>query len=144
MPICLEGKVIPPASHARYLGLHLDCKLNWQRHARRKRDLLNRQLKNYYWLLALTPNLVLQIRDLSTPRSSSLHRPMAVNFGEQLRSPIVSSSKDSKTNTWERFQGLHFILRMLNFGLILISSLSTRSSRKRWTDIANDSTVILM
>ncbi len=49
--ICLDGKVIPPANHARYLGLNSDCKLNWQEHVRRKWDLLNRQLKKYYWLI---------------------------------------------------------------------------------------------
>lgn len=51
IPVYIDGKVIPPANHARYLGLHLDCKLNWQEHVRRKRALLNRQFKKFYWLI---------------------------------------------------------------------------------------------
>ncbi len=62
----------PPASHARYLGLHLDCKLNWQEHVRRKRDLLNRQLKKYYWLIGPYSELSLANKKLIY---SSIFRP---------------------------------------------------------------------
>ncbi len=50
-PSVLDGKLVPQANAARYLGLHLDSKLNWAEHIWQKRDLLNLKLRNYSWLI---------------------------------------------------------------------------------------------
>lgn len=40
-PTYIYGKPIPLANSARYLGLHLDSKLNWEDHVKKKREYLN-------------------------------------------------------------------------------------------------------
>ncbi len=50
-PTILEGKPIPLASSARYLGLHLDNKLNWHEHIANKRRMLDLLKKKFYWLI---------------------------------------------------------------------------------------------
>ncbi len=51
LPSSLDGKVVPQAKIARYLGLHLDCKLNWAEHIRQKRNYLNLKFRKFYWLI---------------------------------------------------------------------------------------------
>ena len=46
-PTMLAGKAIPYAENARYLGLHIDSKLNWRHHVNLKRKQLNILLKKF-------------------------------------------------------------------------------------------------
>jgi len=49
--VILNGVSIPQAENARYLGLHLDRRLNWRRHISTKRKQLGTQLSKMYWML---------------------------------------------------------------------------------------------
>jgi len=47
----LNGLMILQAEDARYLGLHLDCRLNCRKHIFTKRKQLGTQLRKMYWIL---------------------------------------------------------------------------------------------
>lgn len=64
IPSLLEGEPVPVADSARYLGLHLDSKLNWAEHVRQKRDYLNIQIRKYYWMIGKNSTLSLQSKRL--------------------------------------------------------------------------------
>ena len=55
VPTVIQGKPVP-----KYLGLHLDAKLNWQEHIRNKLAILNLTLLNFRWLIGLRSNLSLK------------------------------------------------------------------------------------
>ncbi len=94
-PTIIEGSPIPTASHARYLGLHLDCKLNWQEHVRAKRDLLNIQLDHFHWLIDRRSQLSLVTKLIYT----SIFKPMWT-YGCEL----WGTTRDSNRLIIERFQ----------------------------------------
>jgi len=50
-PVTLNGLRIPQAEDAKYLGLYLDCRLNWEKRILTKRKQLGFQLRKMYWLL---------------------------------------------------------------------------------------------
>jgi len=50
-PIYLNEVEIPPAKTVKYLGLHLDTKLNWRKHITKKRKKMDLGYKELYWLL---------------------------------------------------------------------------------------------
>jgi len=64
IPTLLDGKPIPVADTARYLGLHLDCKLNRHEHIVRKCKLLDMHFTNFYWLIGRHSTLSLQNKRL--------------------------------------------------------------------------------
>lgn len=47
----LHGVQIPQADSARYLGLHLDARLNWKHHVRRKAEQIRLKQREMYWLI---------------------------------------------------------------------------------------------
>jgi len=51
LSLILNDLRIPQAKDAKYLGLHLDRKLNWKKHIFIKRKQLGLQLEKMYWLL---------------------------------------------------------------------------------------------
>lgn len=59
-PVKLNCKVIPQDNNAKYLGMHLDRKLTWQKHIWTKRKQLDGKLRSLNWLLGrqsqLNPN----------------------------------------------------------------------------------------
>ncbi|GBP43992.1 Probable RNA-directed DNA polymerase from transposon X-element [Eumeta japonica] len=61
--ICPRLKInnieIPQADHARYLGLHLDKRLTWQKHIFTKRKQLGLQTRKLYWLMGRQSQLSL-------------------------------------------------------------------------------------
>lgn len=95
-PTIIEGTPIPIASHARYLGLHLDCKLNWQEHVRAKRDLLNMQFDRFHWLIGRRSNLSLASKKLIY---STIFKPVWT-YGCEL----WGTTRDSNRLIIERFQ----------------------------------------
>jgi len=59
-PIILNSLKIPQAEDAKYLGLHLDCRLNWKKHINTKRKQLGIQLSKMYWLLGSKSQLSIE------------------------------------------------------------------------------------
>jgi hypothetical protein len=59
-PVTLENQIIPLADSARYLGVHLDSKRNWQIHLRKKRDQVKAQIRKLYWLIGYHSTLSLE------------------------------------------------------------------------------------
>lgn len=59
-PVKLNDKQILQAESARYLGLHLDRRLNWKTYIWQKRKQLWPQLKKMYWLIGPNSKLSLE------------------------------------------------------------------------------------
>lgn len=73
IPTIINGTPVPVSNQARYLGLHLDSKLNWQEHVKRKRELLNLQYRKFYWLVGHQSSLSLANKRLIY---TSIFQPM--------------------------------------------------------------------
>lgn len=56
-PIYLDGEIIPYSNVTRYLGLHLDSKLNWGVHIRKKVNEIKIKIKKMNWLLGRNSRL---------------------------------------------------------------------------------------
>jgi hypothetical protein len=56
-PLYLNNFEIPSATTVKYLGLHLDTKLNWKDHIIKKRTQMDMRHKELYWLLGRKSNL---------------------------------------------------------------------------------------
>ena len=50
-PVSLNGNILPQSEVVKYLGMHLDKRLTWQKHIWAKRKQLNIKFKKYLWLL---------------------------------------------------------------------------------------------
>lgn len=50
-PVTLNGCVLAQSNEAKYLGIHLDCRLNWRSHIFMKRKQLGLKLRELYWLI---------------------------------------------------------------------------------------------
>ena len=91
----LDGEPIPVDGVARYLGLHLDCKLNWHEHIQRKRKMLDLMRTNFKWLIN-HPNISLRNKILVY---KSIFRP-AWSYGAE----IWGTAADSNIAISDRFQ----------------------------------------
>jgi len=49
-PVYLNGRPIPQQDSVKYLGLHLDRRLNWSTHIQAKRKQLDLLFKCMYWI----------------------------------------------------------------------------------------------
>jgi hypothetical protein len=56
-PIYLNGVEIPSAATIKYLGLHLDNKLNWEAHIAKKRKPMDLRFKDLWWLFGRKSHL---------------------------------------------------------------------------------------
>jgi hypothetical protein len=59
-PVTLNNIAVPQADHVRYLGLHLDKRLTWQKHIFTKRKQLGIQTRKLYWLIGRKSQLSLE------------------------------------------------------------------------------------
>jgi len=59
-PVISNGLRIPQAEDARYLGLHLDRRLNWRKHVFTEREQLGIQPSKMYWMLGSKSQLSIE------------------------------------------------------------------------------------
>lgn len=59
IPTAINDKFIPRTDSAKYLGMHLDRRLNWKVHVKKKREELNVKLRKLYWLIGYGSTLSL-------------------------------------------------------------------------------------
>lgn len=57
IPIRINDTQIPIANTAKYLGIHLDARLRWKVHVKKKREELGLRYKKMYWLLGRNSKL---------------------------------------------------------------------------------------
>lgn len=60
----LNGVQIPQADSAKYLGLHLDSRLNWKHHVRQKSEQIRLKKREMYWLIGRYSKLNLYCKRL--------------------------------------------------------------------------------
>lgn len=87
-PKIIDGPSIPQASHARYLSLNPDGKLNWQEYIRAKRLLLNVQFDRFYWMIGRNSNLCLTNKKLTY---TSIFKPGCEISGTVRDSNLITS-----------------------------------------------------
>ena len=58
--VTLNGQHIPQGETAKYLGIHLDRRLTWQKHIFTKRKQLGLQLHRTYWIIGRKSKLSLE------------------------------------------------------------------------------------
>ena len=86
--IYINNIEIPPVTTVKYLGLHLDNKLNWKEHIIKKRQQMDLQHTELCWLLGRPSPL-----SVGNNLSLLLYGPMALNYGAVLASPILQSTE---------------------------------------------------
>lgn len=57
--VMINNRPIPQGDTVKYLGIHLDTKLNWRTHIWTKRKQLNLQFRKFYWLMGWNSKLSL-------------------------------------------------------------------------------------
>lgn len=102
-PVKLNNKSIPQSNDVRYLGIHLDRRLTWQKHIFTKRKQLGLKLRNMYWLLGKKSELSLENKLLLY---KTILKPIWT-YGIQL----WGSASKSNIETIQRFQNK--ILRLI-------------------------------
>jgi hypothetical protein len=86
---------IPPAKTVKYLGLHLDTKLNWRAHIAKKRKQMDLRYRELYWLLGRASPSLSTINSYSTKLPSRPYGLMALNYGAVQPSPTQLSYRGS-------------------------------------------------
>lgn len=58
-PVTLNGTELPHQETVKYLGMHIDRRLTWGTHIKKKRDEINSKYRGLYWLLGRNSKLSL-------------------------------------------------------------------------------------
>lgn len=64
IPTTINNEPVKLAENTRYLGLHLDSKLNWRTHIQKKREQLKLRFRAMYWMLRAKSHLSLSNKRL--------------------------------------------------------------------------------
>ena len=94
--VLLNSKTLPQATDVKYLGLHLDQRLTWQKHILMKRNQLSLKLRELYWLIDKSSKMSLDCKLLIY---KSIIKPVWTH-GIQLWG-VAAKSKDFKTRFYE-------------------------------------------
>lgn len=94
-PVSINGIQIPQSDSVKYLGMHLDSKLNWKHHIWQKRKQLGLQLRKHYWLLGPNFKLSLNSKVIIYKGILKPSGPMVSNSGARLPTLMLKSLKDS-------------------------------------------------
>lgn len=116
-PTIIGGKTVPCRESARFLGLHIDSKLNWRHHVNLKRQQLDLLLKKFYWLIGRHSKLKLKNRRLLY---LSIFRPVWTYGCE-----IWGTTCDSNRQIIEKFQNKY--MRIITSAPWYISNEQLRS-----------------
>ncbi|KAG5880920.1 hypothetical protein JTB14_035141 [Gonioctena quinquepunctata] len=95
-PTTIDGVPVPVISDVKYLGLHLDRRLTWEKHIQTKRRQLDIRFKQMYWLMGRNSKL-------STKNKLLLYKVMLKpiwTYGGQL----WGCAKPTRIKTIQRFQ----------------------------------------
>lgn len=95
-PVTINSKQIAQANDVKYLGIHLDRRLTWQKHIFTKRKQLGLKLRNMYWLIGRKSQLTIENKLLIY---KSILKPIWT-YGIQ----IWGSASKSNLEIIERFQ----------------------------------------
>lgn len=95
-PVIINGQKIPQSDSAKYLGIHLDRRLTWQKHIFTKRKQLGLKLRKMYWLVGRKSQLSLENKLLLY---KSILKPIWT-YGIQL----WGAASNSNVEILERFQ----------------------------------------
>jgi hypothetical protein len=99
-PVFIKNVQLPQADDVKYLGLHLDRRLTWQKHILTKRKQPGCTLTKMYWLLGRqsqlsTTNKLLLYKTILKPIWTKVF-----NFGARLLHPTSKSSEHSKLKSY--------------------------------------------
>ncbi|VVC28684.1 Reverse transcriptase domain [Cinara cedri] len=64
IPILLSQTLIPQKDSAKYLGMHLDSRLNWKHHVRQKKIQVKEKIRKLYWLVGPHSELTIENKRL--------------------------------------------------------------------------------
>ena len=101
--VYINNQQVPTDTSAKYLGMYLDTKLNWQTHIQKKKEQINAKVRQMYWLIGWHSRLNLYNKRLIY---QSILKPIWT-YGIQL----WGCAKATNRNTIQTTQNI--ILRML-------------------------------
>lgn len=121
----LNGVQIPQADSAKYLGLHLDNKLNWKHHVRQKAEQIKLKQRQMYWLVGHYSQLNLYSKRLIY---QSIIKPIWV-YGIQLWGCTKQSNRDIIQRSQNKF------LRMITNAYRYVSNVEIHNDLDiRWVN----------
>lgn len=95
----LNGVQVPQAESAKYLGLHLDSRLNWKHHVRQKTEQIRMKQRQMYWLIGHHSKLSLYCKRLVY---QSIFKPIWM-YGAQLWGCTHKSNRDMIQRSQNKF-----------------------------------------
>ena len=112
----LNGQHIPQTDTARYLCIHLDRRLKWQKHIFTERKQLGLQLHRMYWIIGRKSRLSLENKLLISQNYPKAH--LDVRHPPTWVQQVIPTSKycnDFKTRFSDPFSTLHSTYRTLYY-----------------------------